>query len=240
MADAMDLGERPVSPAERPQPRPVRSPARSAQIRIQNRRRAYLDKNPDYFKSLEHELVDPLLYDSLIRRFQSAEEREQEGRKKGWSRVLEVDLRRGEAKLAQLKESSSNKGQETTSDQPSSSSQAHPTTSAAAPATSTLPVGLEEVLLQDEAQTTTKPESQEEGRQRWDDFIRNRFILGHDEEFDYGPVDGNDAFDELERRDEEEAWFGDEEPSWVGEGDEATTAAEDTSKLQGETGLQDF
>lgn len=57
IADAMDLGDRPVSPAERPQPRPVRSPARSAQIRIQNRRRAYLDKNPEYFKSLEHELV---------------------------------------------------------------------------------------------------------------------------------------------------------------------------------------
>ncbi|KAK7916974.1 hypothetical protein PG985_010582 [Apiospora marii] len=233
----MDLEERPVSPADRPQPRPVRSPARSAQIRIQNRRRAYLDKNPDYFKSLEHELVDPLLYDSLIRRFQSAEEREQEGRKKGWSRVLEVDLRRGEAKLAQLSESSSpDKGQETTAGQPSSSQAG---TALAAAATAALPVGLEEVLPQDEAQANGKPESQEEGRQRWDEFIRNRFILGHDEEFDYGPVDGNDAFDELERRDEEEAWFGDEEPSWVGGEDEAT-ASEDKSRLQGETGLQDF
>ncbi|KAK8023953.1 hypothetical protein PG993_012019 [Apiospora rasikravindrae] len=237
MADLMSL-DRPVSPAaDRPQPRPVRSPARSAQIRIQNRRRAYLDKNPDYFKSLEHELVDPLLYDSLIRRFQSAEERELEGRKKGWSRVLEVDLRRGEAKLSQLKESSATNRQESASVQ-ASSSQANP----AAAATTTLPVGLGEVLLQDEAQTNSKPESQEEGQQRWDDFIRNRFILGHDEDFDYRPVDGNDAFDELERQDEEEAWFGDEEPSWIGEegDDDEATASKDKSRLQGETGLQDF
>ncbi|KAK8070800.1 coiled-coil domain-containing protein [Apiospora hydei] len=238
MADLMSL-DRPVSPAGRPQPRPVRSPARSAQIRIQNRRRAYLDKNPDYFRSLEHELVDPLLYDSLIRRFQSAEERELEGRKKGWSRVLEVDLRRGEAKLSQLKESSASNGQESASGQPSSS-QANPTAAAATATTTTLPVGLGEVLLQDEAQTSSKPESQEEGQQRWDDFIRNRFILGHDEDFDYGPVDGNDAFDELERQDEEEAWFGDEEPSWIGEEEDEATASKDKSRLQGETGLQDF
>ena len=151
--------------------------------------------------------------------------------------MLEVDLRRGEAKLAKLNESSPNKGQETTGGQPSSS-QPHSTT-AATPATAALPVGLEEVLLQDEAQANSKPESQEEGRERWDEFIRNRFILGHDEEFDYGPVDGNDAFDELERRDEEEAWFGDEEPSWISEEDDAT-ASKDKSGLQGETGLQDF
>ncbi|KAK8073925.1 coiled-coil domain-containing protein [Apiospora phragmitis] len=223
MADPMSL-DRPVSPADRPQPRPVRSPARSAQIRIQNRRRAYLDKNPNYFKSLEHELVDPLLYDSLIRRFQSAEEREQEGRKKGWSRVLES--------------SHNSNGQENAVGQPSG--QAARPVAAATVATITLPVGLGDVLLQDEVQTNSKPESQEEGQQRWDDFIRNRFILGHDDDFDYGPVDGNDAFDELERQDEEEAWFGDEEPSWISEEEDEAIASNEKSRLQGETGLQDF
>ncbi|KAK6839520.1 hypothetical protein PG995_007209 [Apiospora arundinis] len=229
MEDPMSL-DRPVSPADRPQPRPVRSPARSAQIRIQNRRRAYLDKNPNYFQSLEHELVDPLLYDALIRRFQSAEDREKEGRKKGWSRVLEVGLLRGEAKLSQLNEPSPEEGQQPAA---ASSRAAQP----AGAASVTLP-DLGEVL-QDEVQAT-KPTSQEEGQQKWKDFLRNRFILGHDEDFDYGPVDGNDALDELERQDEEEAWFGDEEPSWVSEEDEEVTAAKDKSRLQGETGLQDF
>ncbi|KAK8099420.1 coiled-coil domain-containing protein [Apiospora kogelbergensis] len=235
MADTMPL-DRPVSPADRPQPRPVRSPARSAQIRIQNRRRAYLDKNPAYFQSLEHELADPLLYDTLIRRFQSPEDREKDGRKKGWSRVLELDLLRGEAKLSQLNESLS-EGQENVSGQQQQQQQlfgqqAHPAAAAA-----TLP-DLGEVL-QDDVEAN-KPKSREEGQQKWKDFLQNRFILGHDEDFNYGPVDGNDALDDLERQDEEEAWFGDEEPSWFGEDEEEATAAKDKRRLRGETGLQDF
>ncbi|KAI4104601.1 MAG: hypothetical protein L6R37_003122, partial [Teloschistes peruensis] len=41
----------------------------------------------------------PLAYDRLIRRFQSAAEREVEGRKKGYSGILEADLWRSEAKI---------------------------------------------------------------------------------------------------------------------------------------------
>lgn len=52
---------RPSSPGDeayvKPQPRPAKSPAKSAQIRIQNRRRAYLDQHPEYFNSIEHELA---------------------------------------------------------------------------------------------------------------------------------------------------------------------------------------
>ncbi|KAK7946460.1 uncharacterized protein PG986_010781 [Apiospora aurea] len=237
MADLMSL-DRPESPAGRPQPRPVRSPARSAQIRIQNRRRAYLDKNPDYFRSLEHELIRYCMIPSFV-----ASSPQKSANWKDGKRVVAGARGRpatGEAKLSQLKESSASNGQESASGQPSSS-RANSTAAAATATTTTLPAGLGEVLLQDEAQTSSKPESQEEGQQRWDDFIRNRFILGRDEDFDYGPVDGNDAFDEMERQDEEEAWFGDEEPSWIGEeGEDEPAASKDKSRLQGETGLQDF
>lgn len=41
----------------RPRPRPQRSPAEAAQVRIRNRRREYLEQNPDYFRSAEHELA---------------------------------------------------------------------------------------------------------------------------------------------------------------------------------------
>ncbi|KAH6855322.1 hypothetical protein B0I37DRAFT_442181 [Chaetomium sp. MPI-CAGE-AT-0009] len=87
-----------------PRPRPPRSPGRLAQIRAQNRRRAYLEKHSTYFESSEHELADPLLYDSLIRRFQTPSEREAEGRQKGYARVLEGSLLRGEERLAKLRE----------------------------------------------------------------------------------------------------------------------------------------
>ncbi|KAK5627058.1 hypothetical protein RRF57_002773 [Xylaria bambusicola] len=87
---------------ERPQPRPPKTPAHAAQIRVRNRRREWLSRHPSYFRSLEHELADPALYDVLIRRFQSHEEREKEGRAKGFGRVLEVDILRGEARLSRL------------------------------------------------------------------------------------------------------------------------------------------
>jgi hypothetical protein len=57
-------------------------------VRVKNRRKRYLDLNPSYFTSPNLELADPLLYDRLIRRFQTAAEREADGRAKGFSGVL--------------------------------------------------------------------------------------------------------------------------------------------------------
>ena len=68
---------------------------RSWRIRVKNRRKHYLDKHPEYFDS-SLELADPLLYDRLVRRFQSPVEREAEGRSKGYSGILEADLLRSE------------------------------------------------------------------------------------------------------------------------------------------------
>lgn len=88
------------------------------------------------------------------------------------------------------------------------------------------------------------PEDREEGEGRWREFLRNRFVRGGDEEFDYGTVDGNDEYDVLERREQEEAWFEDEQPDWASEGgDEGTgDAQEGTTErmLEGETGIQDY
>ncbi|KAI1080521.1 coiled-coil domain-containing protein-domain-containing protein [Whalleya microplaca] len=236
MAAGTNGAERPSSPITayvKPQPRPPKSPAHSAQIRIQNRRREYLDRNPKYFDSLEHELADPLLYDALIRRFQSAEEREKEGRAKGYSRVLEVDLLRGEAKLSHLV--------------------AHPEDAHLASASSSAPtlcasardgdvfIGEFAGALESRhnGKTPQQPESKDEGRERWEGFLRRRFVLGRDEDFEYAPVDENDDLDVIERREQEDAWFDDEEPAW--DGSKATDSgrpAEGT--LEGETGVQDF
>ena len=51
-ADILQIGK--------PAPRPPRSPTRVAQIMVQNRRREYLERNPGYFNSLEHEFAGKL------------------------------------------------------------------------------------------------------------------------------------------------------------------------------------
>ncbi|XXH02275.1 hypothetical protein Hte_008645 [Hypoxylon texense] len=281
----------PTSTYVKPQPRPPKSPAHSAQIRVQNRRREYLERNPKYFESLEHELADPLLYDALIRRFQSAEEREKEGRTKGYSRVLEVDLLRGEAKLAQLTSLSSSSQDLLPSG--SSTNAATSTAAAAAAATASWLPGSAttdaDAFIREYANGTDddgylvgdnngngngngngsgassvkgggplprkQPATRAEGRERWDGFLRRRFVLGRDDDFDYRAVDENDDLDALERREQEDAWFDDEDPDWVSSA--ADSAAEEDQadadaggekkkkrrrekRLEGETGIQDF
>ncbi|KAH0556994.1 hypothetical protein GP486_005216 [Trichoglossum hirsutum] len=184
---------------------------RAARIRVKNRRKMYLDKHPEYFSS-SLELADPLLYDRCIRRFQSAAEREAEGRQKGYSGVLEADLMRSEAKLAAL---------------------ANP--SSAAITYSRGPNG--EIYPEDPEDV---PQNKAEGIQRWQREMTQRFLRGEDDDFDYKNVDENDEWDDKvqEEREEQERWFAEEEPSWIlgeneGSGNEKMT-------VKGETGVQDF
>ncbi|KAI0975692.1 coiled-coil domain-containing protein-domain-containing protein [Xylaria arbuscula] len=258
----------PSPPYERPQPRPPRSPAHAAQVRVRNRRREWLSRNPSYFRSLEHELADPSLYDALIRRFQSPEEREQEGRAKGFGRVLEVDLLRGEARLSKLasdtrhgpddqvsgggfKSESSATSVDLTDSRVSRLSCSRPS-----PGTPELTVpenGAEmnweelEVLETHDLEKRSAPKTAEDGRMRWDEFLRLRFLNGGDEDFEYRIVDEDDEYDTLERREQEDAWFDNEEPGWAEESDfddEAELVGEGKKSVErpltGETGVQDF
>ncbi|KAI1809261.1 hypothetical protein GGS20DRAFT_325634 [Poronia punctata] len=240
-----------ISSFERPQPRPPRSPAHAAQTRVRNRRREWLTRHPSYYSSLEHELADPLLYDALIRRFQSPEQREKEGRAKGFGRVLEVDLLRGEARL-----SNAQRGDD--EDHPAEDSMqtarlfASPSSGAgggAGRACST-PMNREEleVLEAEGLEHRAAPENAEEGRSRWDEFLRRRFVAGGDDDFDYRLVDEDEEYDALERLEQELAWFDNEEPSWIADSDDDhdTVMGEGLSgsvverRLVGETGVQDF
>ncbi|KAI1392025.1 coiled-coil domain-containing protein-domain-containing protein [Hypoxylon trugodes] len=250
----------PTATYVKPQPRPPKSPAHSAQIRVQNRRREYLERNPKYFESLEHELADPLLYDALIRRFQSPEEREKEGRVKGYSRVLEVDLLRGEAKLAQLTSASfASSINVPRQSEPSATGEGQSQSWIPKSATEDADPFIREYAIGGDGLgdggskrscegsgikgLPRHPETKEEGRERWDDFLRRRFVLGRDDDFDYQTIDENDDLDVMERREQEDAWFDDEDPGWAsdsagdqGGGDKFVGQRE----LEGETGVQDF
>lgn len=79
------------------------------------------------------------------------------------------------------------------------------------------------------------PASKEDGEKAWQWEMGLRFMRGDDDDFDYKAVDENDEYDDW--TEEQDKYFEDEEPEWVvddARGDEAR------SRLQGETGVQDF
>ncbi|KAJ5709119.1 hypothetical protein N7493_010453 [Penicillium malachiteum] len=154
-------------------------------IQMKNRRKRYLDLHPEYF-SAELELADPLLYDRLIRRFQSPQEREAQGREKGFSGVLQADLLRSEAKMDAL---------------------AHPDPSSMMSYTRG-PNG--EILAEDRDDI---PSSKEDGEKQWQWEMRLRFMRGDDDDFDYKTVDDNEDYDD--RSEEQDEYFDAEEPEWV-------------------------
>ncbi|KAM0325097.1 hypothetical protein ACHAQA_007636 [Verticillium albo-atrum] len=155
----------------------------------------------------------PILYVKLVRQYQTPAEREAEGKRKGYSRVLEGDLLRGEARMAEISQTG---GQSSGSPEPSSSGDMASLEADRAP-----------------------PADQEEARERWHEFLTHRFVHGEDDDFDYDKVDYDEAHDVMERRDAEEAWFEDEEPDWVSD-QEVGSPAQRQPAHGGETGVQDF
>ncbi|KAK3489081.1 coiled-coil domain-containing protein-domain-containing protein [Neurospora hispaniola] len=256
---------------------------------------------------------NPILYDSLIRRFQTPAEREAEGKEKGYARVLEGSLLRGEEKLARLAVATATDGSSgteggeesltptviegqmdrqsqttrtvtqppsqtiptldeptsastnTTSgmfatfttpvqqplprfgglSEPSSSSSTAYTNINQTPQSPPLPAATTAVTTTGLSSTLpvltgtdTPAQTREEGLDQWTAFLRERFVRGEDEDFDYRIVDCDDELDTLERREEEEAWFDEEEPDWASDGSDGEEKAERV--LEGETGVQDF
>ncbi|KAJ5360434.1 Protein of unknown function DUF2052 coiled-coil [Penicillium concentricum] len=157
-------------------------------VTVKNRRKRYLDLHPEYF-SAGLELADPLLYDRLIRRFQTTQEREAEGRAKGFSGVLETDLLRSEAKMEAI---------------------SHPDPNAMMSYTRG-PDG--EILAEDRDEI---PPNKEEGERLWRWEMALRFMQGNDTDFDYTTVDQNEDYDD--HSDKQDQYFEDEEPEWVVDG----------------------
>ncbi|PYI08720.1 hypothetical protein BO78DRAFT_364043 [Aspergillus sclerotiicarbonarius CBS 121057] len=177
--------------ADSPQMEPTttkRAQSPSAATKVKNRRKRYLDMHPEYF-SADLELADPLLYDRLIRRFQTPAEREAEGRAKGFSGVLQADLCRSEAKFEAL---------------------SHPDPHAMFSYTRG-PNG--EILAEDRDEI---PPNKEEGEKAWRWEMTLRFLRGEDDDFDYATVDNNDEYDDWNV--EQDKYFDEEEPEWLVDG----------------------
>ncbi|OAK93973.1 hypothetical protein IQ06DRAFT_235113 [Phaeosphaeriaceae sp. SRC1lsM3a] len=146
-----------------------------------NRRKRYLEVTPEYFSDTSLELADPLLYDRLIRRFQTAAEREAEGRRKGASGQIATDLWRAEARKDAL-----------TQPDPYS--------------LFTYNRGAQGQILEEDKDDI--PMTKEEGHAWWTDVMTQRFLRGADDDFEYKNVDGNAKYDHPElERDLQDAWF---------------------------------
>ncbi|KAJ9637579.1 hypothetical protein H2204_004728 [Knufia peltigerae] len=201
-------------------------------IRVKNRRKRYLDTHPDYFGPqlelagaaayLRWSMGDcfssnnPLLYDRLIRRFQTPAEREAEGRQKGYSGILEADLYRSEAKLDALR---------------------HPDPNSIF----TYKRGPHGEILAEERDEV--PANKEDGQARWRWEMETRFMRGGDDDFDYSTVDDNPDYDDraIEEQDAEDRYFDAQEPEFLVESDQGSSQSQGRGReLQGETGIQDF
>lgn len=161
--------------------------------------------------SLNLSLAEPLLYDGLVRRFQTAEEREQQSRGKGYAARLEADLVRSEAKLEAVKRPPRDNGNGNKSMVYARAEDGSITA----------------IEHDAEARASTR----EEGWTMWVTFLEEKFLHGGDEDFEYATVDGDEDLDDLAEveRTRLEEYLGAEEEGFVGEG-----------KPTGETGIQDF
>jgi len=155
---------------------------RAQRLQAKNRRKRYLEVHPEYFSDASLELADPLLYDRLIRRFQTASEREAEGRKKGFSGQMATDLWRAEAKKDALSQPDPN-------------------------SLFTYSRGPQGQIVEEDKDDI--PMTKEEGQAWWVDEMTQRFLRGGDDDFDYAKlVDGNAKYDDPEQeRDLQEAYF---------------------------------
>lgn len=152
-----------------------------------------------------------MAYDRLIRRFQTASEREAEGRKKGYSGTLEADLWRSEAKVEALRNPAS------------------------ASAITYIRGEGGEIVAEERDEV---PKDKEDGLARWRKQMELVFLRGEDQDFDYLSVDQSEDYDDrrLEEREVEEDWFGEQEPEWITD----DKVLDPRKALTGQTGIQDF
>ncbi|KAK1080803.1 hypothetical protein LTR33_005227 [Friedmanniomyces endolithicus] len=142
----------------------------------------------------------------LIRRYQSPAERQREGRERGYTGNLEADLMRSEAKLEALR---------------------HPDVNSAMAYKRAEDGSITGV----EADREERAGSKEEGRARWVEFMRQRFLRGEDGDFEYEVVDESEEYDDRGEEEQRhlEAYLARQSEEYLGEGGP-----------RGETGVQDF
>lgn len=108
-----------------------------------------------------------------MRRFQSAAEREAEGRARGAAGSLEASLVRSEAKVEALAKQQEEASDDTTQNE-------NPLV---------YERGVDGAIVGLEEDASERVAGKAEGLKRWEDVMGRRFLRGEDGDFDYGTVD---------------------------------------------------
>ncbi|KAK9479545.1 coiled-coil domain-containing protein-domain-containing protein [Lipomyces japonicus] len=188
---------------------------------ITNRRLHYLEQHtPVYFDNRALAEADPLLYDRLVRQFQTPAERQAEAGQTGWVGRMYEDLMRAEKRLEEEQHRKAVQarklyGVEEESDDEAVTDKGN------------MAIFEDEVI------------DREQGEKQWRHLMTIRFLSGLDTDFDYDVVDFSEEWDDLKQisRDAEDAYFDEEEPRWI---DQVEKDHEQEHELKGETGIQDF
>lgn len=162
--------------------------------------------------------LDPLLYNRLIRRFQTAAEREEEGRKKGYGGVLEAELWRVEAER-EVKMRDGEKGHDNDDDDNDDHNNTDESEELVVSEVQMQKLkGLDErpykgeapqqqgngiaeaeeatYDVDDDVDAEPVPSDQDAGRRQWRELMEAQFLRGEDADFDYRSVDQSEEFDD--------------------------------------------
>ena len=213
------------------------SPDSLTRLQIKNRRKRYLELHPEYFDNPPLELADPLAYDRLIRRFQTANEREAEGKRKGYSGVLEADLWRAEAKVEAVRKGKGKDGGKEVGEEGNleRDKEGEGKGEEADEAIRAANKKLEDAAVESL--------SKAEGHEIWRRQMELRFVNGEDGELDYdGMVDRNEELDDREtaEREMQDEWFDEEDAYWIGENASEANDGGAEVAVRGQTGVQDY
>ena len=134
--------------------------------------------------------LDPILYDHLVRRFQSSQERDDEVKGRETSSILEAGFSRAESRLNAAQSRSSTVGDAREE---------------------------YEAAMAAEGEVDDEPKTKENGWDLWVRFMTRRFVEGRDEEFEYANVDDDANYDvgEYEHSQAQEEYFEQEEAGHV-------------------------
>lgn len=154
--------------------------------------------------------ADPLLYDHLVRRWQSGAERASQRQDQGFVRAWVADMNRGDARLEALEKRDGSVVVREDDDG----------------AVNT------ELVTDDTSRTPDAPRTRTGDYEQWTSQMAIRFVAGRDKDFDYAAVDTDDALDDSPESlmDKDMAHLDAQEPEFLVPQDE----------LKGETGVQDY
>lgn len=135
--------------------------------------------------------ADPVLFDALVRKWQSTAERDSRVKQKGIAEVLEAGLERAETRLALAEHG------------PTSSNSAE--------------IEISQLVdVEDSPEEWTEPKDKDSAWELWKKIIGQQFINGRDDQFNYEKIDDDESLDESEHENQAllENYIEQEEGHW--------------------------